>query len=161
MPTVNSTDFVQNLTDLLRETFEGTNGGSSHYIDGRGRGSFLETLDRLSADEASTPLAEGGATIAAHVEHTRYYMSVLRRFIDAEPDVRPDWPGSWTTRTVTDDGWTRLKAALRDEYDATLAHLAGVETWDDEPIGGYLSVLAHGAYHLGAVRLLAVTLDAR
>ena len=94
MPTIHAPDYLSNLTDLLRETFEGTNGAGSHYIDGTGHGSFLETLATVDHDVASTPLSIGGATIAAHTEHARYYLRTLRRFIDMEQDVRPDWPGS-------------------------------------------------------------------
>ncbi len=159
MTTVNAHDYLSNLTDLLRETFEGTGGGSSHFIDGKGHGSVLETLDRVDHDLASTPLKPGAATIAAHAEHTRYYMQTLRRFIAGEDHVQTDWPGSWRQRSVTVEEWAALKGALRDEYVATLAHLNRIDAWDDEPIGGFLSILAHSAYHLGAIRLLAVTLQ--
>ncbi|MFC4454791.1 DinB family protein [Deinococcus sonorensis] len=158
MPTVHAPDFLNNLMDLLRETFEGTGGQGSHYIDGRGHGSVFETLEGLDHALASTPLSPGGATIAAHTEHTRYYIQILRRFIAQEEDVRPDWPGSWQTRTVTAEEWSNLQRAIRDEYAAAMAHLSRIEVWDDEPIGGFLSILAHSAYHLGAIRLLAVTL---
>ena len=158
MLTVNALDYRSNLTDLFRETFEGSGGGGSHYIDGRSRGSFLETLSGVDHVLASTPLTSGGATIAAHTEHTRYYLRTLRRFIDLEGNVQTDWPGSWRIRDVTALEWLELKLKLEDEYRATLAHLERMTTWDDEPIGGFLSMLAHSAYHLGAVRLIAVTL---
>ncbi|ACO47954.1 DinB family protein [Deinococcus deserti] len=158
MPTVDAPDYLSNLTDLLRETFEGTGGQGSHYIDGRGHGSVFETLDDLDHELASTPLKPDGATIAAHTEHIRYYIHILRRFIAQEEDVRPDWPGSWETRTVTPEEWSDLKRAIRDEYAAAMTHLHQIEVWDDEPIGGFLSILTHSAYHLGAIRLLAVTL---
>lgn len=159
MPTVSAPDYLSNLTDLLRETFEGTGGQGSHYIDGTGQGSVFETLAGLDHDLASTPLKPGGTTIAAHTEHTRYYIQILRRFIAQEEGVRPDWLGSWETRTVTAEEWDSLKRALRDEYAAALTHVNQIELWDDEPIGGFLSILAHSAYHLGAIRLLAVTLS--
>ncbi|MFC4637685.1 DinB family protein [Deinococcus hohokamensis] len=159
MPTVSTPDYLSNLTDLLRETFEGTGGQGSHYIDGKGHGSLFETLDRLDPKLASMPLKPGGATIASHVEHTRYYIQILRRFIAEEEDGRPDWPGNWQTRTVTPEEWDGLKQAIRDEYAGAMTHLDQIEVWDDEPIGGFLSILAHSAYHLGAIRLLAVTLS--
>ncbi|WP_104989671.1 DinB family protein [Deinococcus sp. NW-56] len=160
MPIVNASDYLNNLTDLLRETFEGTGGQGSHYIDGKGHGSLLETLGSLDHRLASRSLTTGGVTIAAHADHTRYYMHTLRRFIRDEDDVRPDWPGSWQRRTVTADEWEHVRAAVREEYLATLRHVEEVEVWDDEPLGGFLSILAHCAYHLGAIRLLAVTLQA-
>ncbi len=159
MPTVSTPDYLSNLMDLLRETFEGTGGQGSHYIDGTGHGSVFETLDRLDHTLASTPLKPGGATLAAHTEHTRYYIHILRRFIAEEQEVRPDWPSSWQTQTVTAEAWDGLRQALRDEYAAAMTQLNQIEVWDDEPIGGFLSILAHSAYHLGAIRLLAVTLQ--
>lgn len=159
MPTISIDDYLSNLRDLLRETFEGTGGEASHYIDGKGHGSLLETLKRTDSGLASKPLKSGGATIAAHTEHLRYYMQTLQRFMADESDVRPDWPGSWQTRTVTSTEWEVLKASVRDEVTALLGNIDQVETWDDERIGGVLSILAHSAYHLGAIRLLAVTLD--
>ena len=159
MTSISTSDYLTNLTDLFRETFEGTGGQSSHYIDGKGHGSFFETLDRIDHGHASTPLSPGGATIAAHTEHARSYIQILRRLVANEDNVQADWPASWRTRTVTAEEWDVLKQAIRDEYAAATAHISRTEVWDDEPISGFLSILAHSAYHLGAIRLLAVTLQ--
>ena len=159
MATISIDDYLSNLRDLLRETFGGTGGEASHYIDGKGHGSLLETLKRIDSVLASKPLKPGGATIAAHTEHLRYYMQTLQRFMADEPGVHPDWPGSWKTRIVTSAEWEVLKTLVRKEVAALLNNVDQVDTWDDERIGGALSILAHSAYHLGAIRLLAVTLD--
>lgn len=159
MPTISIDDYLSNLRDLLRETFEGTGGEASHYIDGKGHGSLLETLDRTDSRLASMPLRAGGATIAAHTEHLRYYVRILRRLMADEKGVQPDWPGSWQTRAVTPDEWEVLKAAVRTEVAALLENVDRIDTWDDDRVGGTLSILAHSAYHLGAIRLLSVTLD--
>ena len=159
MPTISIDDFLSNVKALFQETFEGTEGEASQYIDGKGHGSLLETLDRTDSGLASRSLKAGGATIAAHTEHLRYYVQTLRRFMADEHGVQPDWPGSWQTRAVTPGEWEVLKAAVRAEVAALLGDLGRIDTWDDERIGGTLSILAHSAYHLGAIRLLSVTLS--
>lgn len=158
MPTISIDDYLSNLKALFQETFEGTGGEGSHYIDGKGHGSLLETLDRTNSQLAFMPLRAGGATIAAHAEHLRYYIQTLQRLMADEHGVQPDWPGSWQTRSVTPDEWEVLKAAVRTEVAALLDNIDRMDTWDDERIGGTLSILVHSAYHLGTIRLLSVTL---
>jgi hypothetical protein len=153
--TVNATDFLSNFFDLFKETFEGTGGAGSHYIDHVG-GSLFETLGRVTPELASRTLA--GSSIAGHVGHALYYLKILPEFMrNLEP--KPDWPGSWKTTRVDALEWQALCAALRTEYETLTEFLRGIETWDDEMIGGSLSMLAHTAYHLGAIRLLAKVLD--
>jgi hypothetical protein len=159
MPTISIDDYLSNLKALFQETFKGTGGESSQYIDGKGHGSLLETLDHTDSRLASMPLKTGGATIAAHTEHLRYYIRTLQRLVADEKGVQPDWPGSWQTRAVTPGEWEVLKAAVRTEVAALIGDIDRIDTWDDDRIGGTLSILAHSAYHLGAIRLLSVTLE--
>lgn len=155
-PTI--TDFSSNLLGLFRETFEGTGGQGSHYIDGRGHGSLLETLETISSEQASRPLKPSGATIAAHTAHTRYYLQTLKRFMHGEENFQMDWPGSWQPRQVERSQWENLKKSLVDEYEATMTALEAVPDWNDDAVSAALSMLAHSAYHLGAIRVFAVAL---
>lgn len=158
MSTLKSVDFVNNLLDFFRETFEGTNGQGSHYIDGRGHGSFLETLDRVGHVEASKPLQEGGVTIAAHTAHTLYYLQTLETFMSGG-EVKTDWAASWRIRTVNEAEWTQLKSQLRKQYEDIQQLFKSDIDWNDDHISDAFSLLMHSAYHLGAVRLIAVTLN--
>jgi hypothetical protein len=153
--TVNAPDFISNFFDLFKETFEGTGGASSHFIDPKG-GALFETLERITPELASKKLA--GSSIAAHCEHTRYYLKVLPEFMRDE-NPKPDWPGSWQKSQVNTLEWNVLKLALRSEYETVTQFLQGIQTWDDEMIGGGLSMLAHTSYHLGAIRQLAKILE--
>ena len=155
MVTVNAPDFISNFFDLFKETFEGTGGASSHFIDPKG-GSLFETLERITPELASKKLA--GSSIAAHCEHTRYYLHVLPEFMRDE-NPKTDWPGSWQKSQVDTLEWQALQTALRSEYESVTQFLQGVQTWDDEMIGGGLSMLAHTSYHLGAIRQLAKILE--
>jgi hypothetical protein len=153
--TVNAVDFTSNFFDLFKETFEGTGGASSHFIDPKG-GALFETLEQITAELASKKLA--GSSIAAHVAHTRYYLQVLPEFMRNE-NPKPDWPGSWQQAVVDALEWDALKLSLRAEYETVTQFMRGIQTWDDEMIGGGLSMLAHTSYHLGAIRQLAKILE--
>ena len=151
MITVNAADFVSNFFDLFKETFEGTGGSSSHFIDPKG-GSLFDTLERITPELASNDAS--GSSIAAHCAHTRYYLQVMPAFMrGANP--KPDWPESWQKSQVDALEWDALRLELHSEYENVTHFLQNIQTWDDEMIGGGLSMLAHTAYHLGAIRQLA------
>jgi hypothetical protein len=61
--------FTTELFDLLDETFQRTQG---IFLD-RGA-SFFETLDSISAEEASRPVSGDAKSIAAKVEYVRFYL---------------------------------------------------------------------------------------
>jgi hypothetical protein len=153
--TVNAPDFTLNFFGLFKETFEGTGGESSHFIDPKG-GALFETLERITPEFASKKLA--GSSIAAHCEHTRYYLRILPEFMRDE-NPKTDWPGSWQKSQVDALEWDALQLALRTEYENVTQFMQGIQAWDDEMIGGGLSMLAHTSYHLGAIRQLAKMLE--
>src|SRR3712207_2820795 len=66
--------FTQELYAPLDETFERAQG---IYLD-RGTSPF-ETLATISAEEASRRVSATCASIAAQVEHVRFYLEVLER----------------------------------------------------------------------------------
>src|SRR5690349_24260351 len=64
------------LLRCLEETFSEVHG---IYLD---KGTTLfETLEGISADEASQRISSNTATIAAQVEHVRFYLDVLDKYI--------------------------------------------------------------------------------
>ena len=152
MSDIRREDFTENLFKLLRETFEGAPAeGGSAYLD-KGAGLF-QTLDGVSADAASRAPWAGASTIAAHCAHAAYYVRALHNFAVGREQTL-DWPGSWATSRVDDEGWEALKGELRGEYDALVETLQSIETWDDEPVGDSMAIVVHTAYHLGAIRQL-------
>jgi hypothetical protein len=70
---------AQEVYDLLDETFEHVHG---IYLDGGT--SLFETLETVSADEASRPVSARCASIAGQVEHVRFYLDVLERYMRGE-----------------------------------------------------------------------------
>lgn len=144
-------DLHQSLTALLRELTHGTAPGGG-YILNPGDHGLLAALDHLSADEASSSVDEG-ATIAAHVDHLSYGLSLLNRWSHGEnPFQSADWSASWKIARVSDVEWAHLRAALRQQVDAWLTALAQPKDLSGHELNGVIASVAHLAYHLGAIR---------
>ena len=140
--------FTEELDALLGETFEQVRG---IYLD-RGT-SLFETLATIDAEEASRPVSATCASIAAQVEHVRFYLEVLERYLRGETVGKVDWQASWQLTRVTPDEWEARKGRLRDAYESVTAVIKGFETWEGETdIGGALAIVVHTAYHLGEIR---------
>ncbi len=147
--------FKKELLDSLEETFERHHG---IYLD-KGN-SLLPTLDSISAEEASRTAAANGATIAAHVEHARLYLDVLGEMMRARTVVKTNWREIWeTVGEVSPEEWEASKERLAESYGRTVETIKNYDSWENEyGIGGALGVLAHTAYHLGAIRQAATVI---
>lgn len=141
--------FKDELLECLEETFERHHGIYLDYGT-----SLFETLDGISADEASAKAAENAATIAAHVEHARFYLDVLSESMRTETVTKIDWREIWeTVGAVSAEEWAEQKRRLRESYGQTVETIKNYERWEGEyGIAGSLAVLVHTAYHLGAIR---------
>ena len=143
--------FAGAVAYLLRETFEGSpEGQPSAYLD-RGVGIF-STLDKLSAAQASQEFA--GTTIAAQTEHAKFYLDRLCEFINGRSE-RVNWEDSWLIETVNDKEWDALRVTVRKAYENCLICIAAVEDWTEDRTGMAVGMVAHTAYHLGAIRQIA------
>lgn len=151
---INKDDFLKDILLLLRETFEGSpEGEPSAYLD-RGIGIFL-TLEKLSAGQVSH--FHGETTIAAHTEHLKFYLDRLCEFMTGRTE-KVNWEQSWLIETVNEEEWKNLRDAVRKSYENALRTIAGIETWNGENVGDPVAVIAHSAYHLGAIRQMAKAL---
>lgn len=139
---------IESVAYLLRETFEGSpEGQPSAYLD-RGVGLF-STLRELSAEFASKEF--GGTTIAAQTEHAKFYLDRLCEFINGR--IEPvNWDDSWLIEDVDDEEWTALQTSVRNAYTSSLQCLANPRDWTQVQIGMAIGLVAHTAYHLGAIR---------
>lgn len=148
---ISATQFAESVAYLLRETFAGSLEGQPRaYLD-RGIG-FFNTLDAISADQASHDVTD--MTIAAQTEHAKFYLDRLCEFINGRTE-RVNWDDSWLIETVNESEWTALRAAVRNSYEGALKCLAEVDAWNDLKIGMAIGLVAHTAYHLGAIRQIA------
>lgn len=139
--------FLKALLYLLRETFEGSPETGSAYLD-RGVG-VLSTLEKLSADEVSREV--GAMTVAAQTEHAKFYLDRLCEFINGRTE-KVNWEQSWLIETVNETGWNALRDGVRKSYENVLRCLADVPDWNEERAGMAMGILAHTAYHFGAIR---------
>ena len=144
------------LFDLLDETFENVHG---IYLD-KGT-SLCETLADITAEEASRATSGRCATLAAQVNHARYYLDVLDGYMRQALSERPDWQGSWQVGVVTAGEWARIQAELRASYEQVMATIRGFEAWDGEnELPGALAVVVHTAHHLGEIRQMLCAIRA-
>jgi hypothetical protein len=146
------------LLRCLDETFSEVHG---IYLD---KGTTLfETIDTITADEASQRISPNTATIAAQVEHVRFYLDVLDKYIHTLEDSTNNWKEIWeTVGAVTPEDWEAIKTRLRESYSKVMATINSFEDWDKKyDIAGALSVLSHTAYHLGGIRVTLGVIRAR
>lgn len=141
-------DFLKDVLFILRETFEGSPAGeSSAYLD-NGVG-ILPMLKKISAEDVSKQI--GDTSIVAHAEHTKFYLDRLCEFIEGRTE-NVNWEQSWLIETVDDKEWDILREGMRKSYENVLRCFAEVETWNQDNIGDAIAIIAHTAYHLGAIQ---------
>jgi len=150
---ITNKQFVESVAYLLRETFEGSpEGMPSAYLD-RGVG-FFSTLDELSSVDASRDVH--GTTAAAHTEHAKFYLDRLCEYINGRTEP-VNWEDSWLIETVNDAEWDALRSSVRKAYENTLQCMAEEREWTSMQTGMAIGLVAHTAYHLGAIRQIAKT----
>jgi hypothetical protein len=133
----------ESIFECLDETFSEVHGV---YLD---KGcSLFPTLESVSAQEASRSVAPDSATVAAQVEHVRFYLDVLNDIMRERKIVKVDWKEIWqTVSRVTPEEWEEQKRRLRESYERIMATLKSFDRWDGEyEIAGALSILSHTAY---------------
>jgi hypothetical protein len=151
---MSTVSFAGLLPTLFRELVHGSPDASARtYVLNQGDPGLLTSLDRLSAAAASaTP--GGGPSIAAHVDHLRYGLSLLNRWADGASPPGPDmdWTVSWRQTVVSDTAWRTLRDELRREATRWAEALSTPREVSDVEAGWMAGSVAHLAYHLGAIR---------
>lgn len=146
--------FTFTLYGLLTETFEQVHG---IFLD-KGT-SLFETLDGITAAQASRATSGRCATLAAQVNHVRFYIDVLEEYMLQTRTEPADWDSSWQVGEVTEAEWAALKRALRDSYARARTTMEGFDSWDnDHRVGGAVAIIVHTAHHLGEIRQMLCVL---
>jgi hypothetical protein len=125
------------------------------FTDNEPKCGLIGTIEGLGAADASRPLGGGDPlSLASHVDHVRFALNLANRAAKGEhPYKDANWARSWDTRKVDDAEWRALVAALRKEYEDFRLVLSAGKAWDDQQfLTGALGLIAHGAWHLGAIR---------
>ena len=149
-------DLHRSLASLFTELVHGVPKGTPAFTLNPGDAGLLTSLDQLSADTASRS-TNGGATIAAHVNHLRYGLSLMNRWAggEANPFADADWSVAWRTTAVDPNEWAELRGGLRKEVEQWLEALRSTREVRGIELDGVIGVVIHLAYHLGAIRQIA------
>ena len=140
------------LGTLLSELLDGPPHGGDAYMLNSGDEGLLRSIDKLSPAAASAR-PTGGASIAAHVDHLVYGLSLLNQWsAGASPFDDANWAESWTHTQVDDQRWRELRVALRREARQWLDAVRASGDADPVALNTIVGSIAHLAYHLGAIR---------
>ncbi len=144
-------EFSNTRTTLFSELVNGAPNDGAYMLNGGDEG-LLRSLDKLSAQQASA-LTPTGSSIAAHVDHLRYGLSLMNRWTTGEnPFANADWGASWKKTTVSEEEWRTRRAELRTETTRWLQALGTPRDVQTIELNGIVGSVAHLAYHLGAIR---------
>ena len=150
---MNTSTINTQLARLFGELVTGANQPGGAFILNTGDIGLLRSIDKLSAAEASSSV-DGGATIAAHIQHERYGLSLMNRWAreGGNPFADAKWDEAWTISSVNDGQWNEIRNGLREETGRWLQMLESPREVADVELTGMIASIAHLAYHLGAVR---------
>jgi hypothetical protein len=158
---MNATDSIlqQALCKVLSEIFDGPPGNEAYLLN-PGDPGLLRQLESIDARAASTRPMAGKTTIAAHVDHVHYGLTLLNRWAAGEenPFADADWNLSWQRGVVTDEQWRALRDNLRHEAETWRKAVGKLTAWNDITAAGSIASAAHTAYHLGAIRQILAAL---
>lgn len=151
---------LASLLKVLDEALEGPRDPRFTWFTNNAPDSGVHgTLAELSAGEASRASGPGRKSVAAHAEHLRFSLDVGTRWARGER-LRVDWAESWGVQTVDEAEWSALREAVRAEYAAFRRAVEERAEWDPATVTGVAAAVAHTAYHLGAMRQIALEVRA-
>ena len=153
-----SLDLHSALARVFGELSHGAHHPLGSFVLNSGDAGLLASLDALSAHDASQAIA-GGATVAAHALHLRYGLGLMNRWATegGNPFADATWDAAWRTSTVDDSTWREIRAGLREECERWSTALKEPRELSSVELCGMLGSVAHLAYHLGAIRQIAVS----
>lgn len=154
---MHTTDIAPALARLFSELVDGASDRTgAAFILNSGDAGLLQSLDKLSPEDASRSVNDG-ATIAAHAQHVRYGLFLMNRWaaegVNAFADAR--WDEAWKISAVGVREWTEIRNGLRDEAQRWLKTLSSPREVSDPELTGMIASIAHLGYHLGAIRQIA------
>jgi hypothetical protein len=150
---MNTTDSSPALRRLFSELMNGANNPKGSFILNSGDIGLLASLDKISAADASRSVNDG-ATIAAHVQHVRFGLSLMNQWADegGNPFANAKWDEAWKIRGVDEAAWAEIRDGIAREAERWTKVLATPRDVTDVEFSGLMGSVAHLAYHLGAIR---------
>lgn len=143
------------LFNVLEEVFE-----IHHGIFLDAGTSLFETLEGITAAEASQPVGGRCASLAAQVAHVTFYLEVIQAYLLTRDEPNADWGDIWRrVEAVDPNGWAQSKSDLESTYREVMGGLRELEDWDaPDVLGSAMAMAVHTAYHLGEIRQALCTL---
>jgi hypothetical protein len=147
-----TTEISPILTHLFSELVNGPD-STGAFILNSGDVGLLRSLDKISAADASRSV-NGGATIAAHLQHVRYGLSLMNQWASegGNPFASAKWDEAWKIAQVNATEWDAIRNGLREEVTSWLQALTTTRDVMEVELSGMIASIAHLAYHLGAIR---------
>jgi hypothetical protein len=148
---MHSDDLHRSLPTLFSDLVFGAPEAGAFVLN-RGDPGLLAALTRISAEDASDRATEA-SSIAAHVRHLTYGLSLMNRWAAGEnPFNDANWAASWEQTRVSDEEWDALRASLARACETWQAHLTSDRAISGIELDGVIGSVTHLAYHLGAIR---------
>jgi hypothetical protein len=142
---------LERMEELMRETFEGgLPGAGTEYLDNDS--GIRSTLARFTAAQASVS-RDGHPSIAAHVRHMIFHLRASHEWVRGDHRKR-DWPGSFRPFEVSEAEWRGLAEEFERERREFVRAMRSLDDRAFVGASGGMGVIAHLAYHLGAIRQL-------
>lgn len=150
---MNTRDITPSLATLFSELAEGANNRGGAFVLNSGDIGFLKSLETLSANDASRSV-HGGATIAAHVQHVRYGLSLMNKWAreGGDPFADATWDAAWKISGVNQAQWDEIRGGMAKEARTWLEVFRQPRDVTGVELSGMIGSIAHLAYHLGAIR---------
>lgn len=153
---MHSYDLHRSLPSLFSELVFGAPETGAFVLNPGDRG-LLASLEAITAEEAST--VAGSNTVAAHVRHLEYGLSLMNRWADGEnPFDDANWAASWSQNRVSAPEWDALRASLAATCRRWHVALGSGRNVEGIELDGVIGSIIHLAYHLGAIRQMNPTL---
>jgi hypothetical protein len=149
--------FENTLKILFREVYEGPSKESGIWVTNSEPDSgFMGTIRSLDLIEVNKVRTSDNDTIAGHVNHLRFALNLANRSLRGEnAHASANWDDSWKVTTVTQEEWNNLLKSLEKEFQLLLDVIIDGIDWEDHfALTGTIAQLAHGAWHLGAIRMM-------
>lgn len=152
-----NTETLDAIKKLFNETFVGIgNENGTHYNDSSANSGICGVLDRIPADVASRVPRPGGKTIVGHTRHMLIYTNHVAKYLRKEKS-QVDWSASFDPQAASLADWDELRGLLRRATDALLDAIATSQR--DDVVACAIGAIAHGAYHLGAIKQIVLAVQ--
>ncbi|HSE43232.1 MAG TPA: hypothetical protein VLH08_20910 [Acidobacteriota bacterium] len=140
---------VQQLQAVLDECFIYVDKPWTYFTDNKPDAGFIGLLNTISVAEASRKIA--GTSIASHAHHVRFSLIESASWIRGDHSER-DWAESWKVNDVNEDEWSKMRHEILKAYEDLREAIGSHASGNAEAFGGAAGVVAHMAFHLGAIR---------